>query len=392
MQTAHPDARAHERGSFRGTAAGPTVLVVGGIHGNEPAGIVAGDRVLRHLQSTGPPAAGEAVFLSGNLEALRRRVRFVDRDLNRIWLEPEVREDAADDYEARERRGTLAAIEAAIARRRGPVYLLDLHTSSAPGAPFLTVGDTLRNRRFARRFPLPLILGLEEQIDGALLEFMNNRGLVTVGVEAGQHDDPGSAERLESVVWIALVESGFVAEGAVPDGVARRDALRKAGEGLPRIVEVRHRHALSPDDRFRMLPGFANFDVLRRGQIVAHDRGGEVRFPEDGRMLLPLYQGLGNDGFFVSREVRPVWLGVSAILRRLRVGRLLEPLPGVRRVPGSPGTLEVDTRIASLYPLEIFHLLGYRKVRHDGAWLTVSRRAHDLRAPERYDCGTEPAW
>mgnify|MGYP000107882312 CR=1 FL=1 len=78
------------------------------------------------------------------------------------------------------------------ARARGPIHFVDLHTSSAPGPPFLTVGDTLRNRRFSRGFPLPLLLGLEEQVDGSLLEYLNNHGFVTLGVEAGEHEAVGT--------------------------------------------------------------------------------------------------------------------------------------------------------------------------------------------------------
>jgi len=374
----------HERGAYRGADPGPTLLVVGGIHGNEPAGLIAGERVLARLRAARPNMAGEVVFLAGNLEALARGVRYVDRDLNRIWRDGPAPAGGADDVEARELRATLAAVDRALARRRGEAYLLDLHTSSAAGAPFMTVGDTLRNRRFARQFPLPVILGLEEQIDGALLEFMNNRGLVTLGVEAGRHDDPAAIAHHESVIWVALVASGMLDARAVPDLAPRRAELARTASAVPPVVEVRHRHAIRAADGFRMVPGYSNFDPVRRGQVVAHARTGEVRFPEDGRMLLPLYQGLGDDGFFVAREVRPFWLRVSELARHLRLGALLRWLPGVRRHPARDGVLLVDTRVARWYPLEIFHLMGYRKLRRDGPILTVSRRAHDLRAPKRY--------
>ena len=41
------------------------------------------------------------------------------------------------------------------------------------------------------------------------------------------------------------------------------------------------------------------------------------------------------------------------------------------------GTLLVNTRIAHWFPLEIFHLLGFRKQRADGRTLVVSRRVFD---------------
>ncbi len=151
------------------------------------------------------------------------------------------------------------------------------------------------------------------------------------------------------------------------------------------MIEVRHRHAVRPEDGFRMDPGFVNFQPVREGQLLAQDVHGEVLCPEDGLILLPLYQGQGDDGFFVAREVRPVWLKVSAVLRRLRVGRMIRWLPGVRRYGGRPGVLSVNMNVARLYPLEVFHVFGFRKLRQEGVYLIVSRRKHDLSRPATID-------
>lgn len=62
-------------------------------------------------------------------------------------------------------------------------------------------------------------------------------------------------------------------------------------------MEVRHRHPIVPDDEFRMGEGFRTFQNIVAGQLLAHDRRGEVHASESGRILLPLYQGLGSDGF-----------------------------------------------------------------------------------------------
>ena len=370
---------------------GPTVLVTAGIHGNENAGIVAAERVVSRLDRERPQVRGRFVSLAGNLGALRDGARFVDLDLNRQWTSEKVSalgdEDATGDRPAEhtEQRALIDLIGEEVRTARGPVFFVDMHTSSADGPPFMTVGDTLLNREFSANFPLPVILGLEEQVDGSLLEFLNNHGLVTLGIEGGQHDSEKAADLLEAVLLVALVTAGVLTVSAVPDLARLRGLLAEESKGIPRVIEVRHRHAVEPADRFRMDPGFVNFKPVRKGQLLAQDAHGDVTCPEDGLILLPLYQGQGEDGFFVARRVRPFWLSLSAILRRLRVGRMIGLLPGVRRQAGRPGVFSVNTKVARIYPLDVFHLFGFRKVRSQGTRLIVSRRQHDLARPSRIE-------
>jgi hypothetical protein len=93
---------------------------------------------------------------------------------------------------------------------------------------------------------------------------------------------------------------------------------------------------------------------------------------------MPLYQKLGNDGFFVAQRVQSFWLALSALLRILRAGRIAHWLPGVSRVKDDPFALSVDRRVARYYALPILHLLGFRRRSDEGDRLTVERRAHDL--------------
>ena len=51
-----------------------------------------------------------------------------------------------------------------------------------------------------------------------------------------------------------------------------------------------------------MLPGFEGFQKITAGQLLAYDDGVEVRAPMDGRILMPLYQQKGNEGFFIVDE------------------------------------------------------------------------------------------
>jgi hypothetical protein len=100
-----------------------------------------------------------------------------------------------------------------------------------------------------------------------------------------------------------------------------------------------------------------------------------VRAPLSGFLLLPLYQERGEDGFFIARPVGRKWLTVSAVVRGLRLDRLLPWLPGARRDPQHHDVVRVDRRIARWGVVQVFHLAGYRRLpARDGRLAFRSRR------------------
>lgn len=288
---------------------GPTVLVVAGIHGNEPAGVLAARRVFARLLERSHHLRGELVVYSGNTRALTHNVRYLERDLNRGWHPERIAECAErvgtgeagpEDFEQVELAGE---IDSVLRRSRQDVYFLDLHTTSSDGYPFAMIVDGPERRRFALNFHLPIILGLLEAVDGVLLKYMTARGCLTLGIEGGQNLARNSIDHHEAVLWLALVASGLLAPAFVPELERQRGILSNISEGLPRILAVHHRHAITPEDRFQMQPGFANIHRVRTGTLLAHDLRGEIRASEDGIVFLPLYQAQGDDGFFFGREI-----------------------------------------------------------------------------------------
>lgn len=366
-------------GRCQGANPGPKLIVLGGIHGNEPAGIAAARRVLQRLVSAPDQLRGEFVALAGNLRALARQQRYLTRDLNRVWTAEGIallREGPAGFEEGDERieqQELLAMLDQELAGQER-VYFLDLHTSSADGIPFLLIGDTLRHRAFVRHFPLPVILGLEEAVDGVLLEYMTERGCITLGVEGGQHDHPDSIENLEAILWLALGAAGLLQGELAPRGPMAFDLLNRVRRGLPRVMEVTYRHPIKPEHQFRMERGFANIHPVERDELLARDWRGEIRAKHDGFVILPLYQGKGDDGYFFGTRVAPWRLGIGAVLRRLQLDRLLPLLPGVSRDPARRDALRVDTRIARIYPGRVFRAFGYRKIRQAGRSFVFARR------------------
>ncbi len=371
-------------GVFTGKRPGPLVLCTAAIHGNEPAGIHALRRVFRWLRREKPSFSGEFAGFVGNLQALRRGARFVAKDLNRTWFPrriDELRELSGSHGlldEDREQKELLDCLDEAIAGATGTVYCLDLHTSSAEGAPFICMGDTLKNRALALDIPVPIILGIEEHIEGDLLSYFSDCGYATVGFEAGQHEKAGSVDNHESVIWLSLISAGCLRRQDLPRYDTYRQRLKDQTRGLPHVVAMHHRHVVQPEDDFAMKPGYRNFQQVRPGEILATHRHGTITAKERGILLLPLYQSSGNDGFFLARPVNWRWLALSAVLRKSSLARFVRYLPGIQVCPDRPETLLVNPAVARWYATELFHLLGYRRHRRgpEGRIL-VSRRRDD---------------
>ncbi|MHC4910904.1 MAG: M14 family metallopeptidase, partial [Planctomycetota bacterium] len=128
-------------GRLEGTAGGPTVVVFGGIHGNEPSGVIAFREVIAALEDVALPFRGRLLGLCGNLAALRRGRRYLRRDLNRRWSDDEISRLRAEGLESdcpedKEQVVLLELIDEAISLSERPVVFLDLHSTSGEGPPF----------------------------------------------------------------------------------------------------------------------------------------------------------------------------------------------------------------------------------------------------------------
>jgi predicted deacylase len=369
-------------GKATGPAGGPVLICVAGIHGNEPAGVYAVRRVLAAIEDRRHLLEGSLVALAGNMAALGVGRRFVDRDLNRAWTRDRLERlrssrVAGASVEDLEQVELLGELEGVLRSAGGPVFALDLHTTSGPGGIFSVFTDSLPHRAFASNFPVPMIFGLEELVDGTLLNLLSENGVVALTLETGQHEESAAIDRAEAAIWIAIVSAGVLPERLVPEVTEARKLLRRDAGHLPRALEMRYRRDVVDGDGFAMRPGFMNFQSVKAGDLIAGDAGGDVIVAEAGRLLMPLYQEQGEDGFFLVREFPAFWMGVSHVMRRLGLSRVAFWLPGVKRVQGSEDEVVVNKRIARFFARQLFHLLGFRQLQDAGSALLMRRRRFD---------------
>ena len=200
---------------------GPALVCVGGIHGNEPAGVHGLRRVVQRLGEDATGLCGRLLALAGNRGGLGANRRYLAHDLNRAWTADRLARVHANgtalEHEDAELLELETLIAAAIDEAPGFVAVFDVHSTSGGGPAFVTMDDTLANRALAFAIPAPNVLGLEEELAGTMLGYWIDRGIPAVGFESGQHTDPGSVDRAEAAVWLALETSGVIAHASRPE-------------------------------------------------------------------------------------------------------------------------------------------------------------------------------
>ena len=296
-------------GHYIGEEQGPLVVAIGGIHGNEPAGVMALEQLFDLLQeepliNPGFSFRGELLALRGNLAALRSGHRYIDTDLNRIWNPGTQRKQVTS--EDRELDGLLAAIAHALDETpASELILLDLHTTTAEGGVFAVTGDDRPSLLLAAELGVPVIKGMLNDLQGTTLsyfrggEFDFDQPSRAITFEAGAHADPASVERALAATINLLRAVGCVRTEDV--STHHEQTLRRAAVGAPPLLELVYVHRIDQSDRnaFAMRPGFANFQPVSEGTLLADEANGPIAAPCSGYLLMPLYQVQGGEGFFI---------------------------------------------------------------------------------------------
>lgn len=363
---------------------GPVAVFFGGIHGNEPAGVVALEQMISELGLAEGNLQGRVIAIRGNIKALQAQKRYLDEDLNRLWTKEAVLRIRIKPVlleEEREMLEILDLLEEVIDNSQGPFYFFDLHTTSGKSNPFLTINDSLANRKFAARIPVPTILGIEEHLSGPLLSYVNQLGYVALGFEGGQHEDLKSVQTCKAFSFLSLQIAGILRNKNANSPDPNYELLQNPSFGEKLFFEILQVYTVHEFEVFRMLPGFESFQPVSKGLPVALHQGNQVLFPLNAHIFMPLYQSQGKEGFFVIRKVPIVFLRLSAFLRRFKFDNLLVMLPGVSWENKKKEILRVDRRVAKFLAKQLFHLFGYRLRVVDGRYLRLYNRERATKKP-----------
>lgn len=292
------------------------LLVFGSMHGNEPAGVNAINFVGKMLDVE--PITNEDFYycgsfigMVGNKRAVKKGERFLQKDLNRSWtlenvgrvMSSESQFLCDEDLEMREILDTIEELRTEIKPTK--IIVLDLHTTSSYGGIFSIPTEDEESLKIAKELHAPVIKGMLNGITGTVLHYFNEKNLgiptVTVAFESGQHEEKLSTNRAIA----AIINCMRTIEAIDPNHVENQHdkILIEYSQSLPKVVSLIAKYAIQNNGKFVMKPDYSNFQKIKKGEILAMDADEQVVSPDDGLLLMPLYQKRGDDGFFVVQEV-----------------------------------------------------------------------------------------
>ncbi|MFC4357551.1 succinylglutamate desuccinylase/aspartoacylase family protein [Halobium salinum] len=192
----------------------PEVAVVASIHGDEPCGARAVERLLTEDLEVERPVK----LIVVNEEALERGVRYVDEDLNRAFPG----DPNGDSHEAR--------LAHALTNELRDCTVLSLHSTQSYSEPFALVKEVdAVARSICPHLPVDLVVETDAFSEGRLIEHPH-----TVEVECGLQ---GSDEAAENAYW--LVRAFLTATGVLPAPLSDDpvDAGEREGVRVYRLTE-----------------------------------------------------------------------------------------------------------------------------------------------------------
>ena len=303
-------------GRYEGQERGPLLICFGAMHGNEPAGVKAIELVLKMLEvepikNPEFQYKGKFVGIIGNLKAYYKSQRFLNKDLNRIFKSDHIQKIKSLkgellDNEDKELLDLLNVIDDEI-KNYNPekLIVLDLHTTSSFGGIFTICQENEEIINMATSLHAPVVKGFLKGIQGTTLHYFTEENMkidtAAITFESGQHEEGLSVNRAIAGIICCMREIKSVLPSDVEN--IHEELLIKYSETLPKLTSLIEHHAITDEDKFVMNPGYKNFQIIKKGEVLASDKTGPIKAKNDGRILMPLYQKKGEDGFFIVKDV-----------------------------------------------------------------------------------------
>lgn len=280
----------HKVTTIKAGSDGPSLLVFGSIHGNEPCGTIAIERLIDKFKKKDIVLqCGTVTFIPEcNHQAFSENKRFIDVNLNRIFKT----HDRSTFLEEEYANFLVPFIDQAD-------YFIDIHSTSAGGDPFIfdDIGSS-ETQELALSLGLPYILqgwpDLYKEDKGHMdtLLYAASRNVSGVLVECGQHNDPKSIDIAKQSILKTLQFLRMVTD---------EDRCSKSTQSkLLHVYQVIYKK----DDDFRWPRPLKPYQHVQAGEILAATSDGDVVVKYDSVIVMPNADAqIGEESFYLAREL-----------------------------------------------------------------------------------------
>ena len=251
---------------------GAHVVIVGGTHGNEPAGVKAIVQLHRAFRNGEISLdQGKISFLLGNPKAYEKDVRYIDSDLNRVF----VKQDPSTVEGKR-----AAEIEAFLVDPDDINALLDLHSVSIGDFKLLvyTKDDPANTEIALKLSSIPLHFVFHpEHMPGTLIQAAGAHGIRGLIVECGNHYTKQAVKTARQHILSFLAHHHLIDKGHL---------LKETTPA--RIICYESIQAIKPHADFKFLiEDIKTGTTLSKGQKYARDDHGYHVAPQDCHVVVP---------------------------------------------------------------------------------------------------------
>jgi len=250
---------------LKGPLAGPSLVILGGVHGNELCGVEA----IKTLSNKLNLKKGKVFFLIANLEAIAKKQRYVESDLNRAFFSKFA--ETLEEKTAEEIKTYLDQADA----------LLDLHASTSRNSEvFIICGP--QSVPLARFLPgNKIVTGIDSVHPGSTDNYMNVKCKQAVCVECGFYNDERSV---------------IVAKKAIKNFLVAFDMLESS-------LDIRTQKIFSVESlyvakqRFNPIKEFKDFEFVTKGNIIGLDGLTKIIANKNCRILFVRSADKGHEAF-----------------------------------------------------------------------------------------------
>jgi predicted deacylase len=293
---------------------GPVVGISIMTHGNEPSGLEALWHLRNFVDLQQELRKGQVFFVLNNIQAAEKyfrllkrpeskareeamgEVRFCDHNMNRLPADAlSLKKD--ERYEIQR------------ARELRPVWkrfthALDVHSTSKKSDPMIIVCGGI-HKKLIQGFPINIIINNIEniQIEKPAINFYGKKGKIkTVGIEVGQHEDPGSVVCAVDCIAVFLKNMGLI-----------KSKLRRRKNRTMKYREYFiNGSVLFPNESFELVKPFEMFEPISKGQVLAFGHGTKIVAASRGHCLL------GPKGT-KAKSIKEEVMFLSAPMRTVRI-------------------------------------------------------------------------